>query len=766
MVMKITMNLRSKIQIYVIGASALIFAVTVSFISINSREQAAADAKQIIRLQAWEAARQLQTKLESDFAIIRTMRTSFQSWKILGSTLRDSVNLKTQRLLLEDNPSHISVATSWELEYIDPTYTKHYGRLLWGFYREKGQIKTLKGIKNLQGDDSSSVYYKLKTSKSDYLGDPEPYSYTGKKEDEVLSANISIPLITNGEFIGLAGADIDLSSFSDIVGSLKPFKTAKGFLISNNLKFVVNPNHKAVGNPIAETNPEIVAFAKNITRGEEFQSEFTDSSGHKQFMAFVPVKVKGIYTPWSVGLEVPMDEIMAKPNQFLYLSIVVGVIGLLIMLILVIRISASITNPVKHITKNLLLMAQGKIKEVTIPQLNTGDELEAMNNALEQSVANLSLKSEFAKKIGTGDLEATIELPSTEDELGKPMLEMRQSLKKADEDAKARAIEEHQRQWASEGFAKFGELLRKNSDNVQTLCQVLVKELTRHLNFNQCGIFLLNDNDKDNPILELTATFAYDRVKYLKKEIHWGEGLVGACAFEGETIYLTEVPQDYIKITSGLGDANPNSIILVPLKDDNGIVLGVIEMASFATIVSYQQDFLEQLGRSIASTIGSVRVNQQTTILLQQTRQQAEEMMAQEEEMRQNIEELHATQEEMTRKEHEIAWTMEAINNLIAVIEFDTSGTITHINDKITALFGYSKPELVGANYSILYEKKEFNKTLGSDAFWLAMRGNKVYETTVHVVDQRGSIIICNSAASPQHDSTGNLVKVMQMLFP
>ncbi|HUW05001.1 MAG TPA: GAF domain-containing protein [Williamwhitmania sp.] len=764
--MKAKMNLRSKIQTYVIGASAVIFAATVSFISINSRQQAATDAKQIIRLQAWEAARQLQTKLESDFAIIRTMRTSFQSWKMLGSALRDSVVLKTQRLLIEDNPSHISVATSWELEYIDPTYTKHYGRLLWGFYRENGQIKTLKGLKNLQGDDTSSVYYKLKTSKSDYLGDPEPYSYTGKKEDEVLSANISIPLISNGKFIGLAGADIDLSSFSDIVGSLKPFKTAKGLLISNNLKFVVNPNLKAVGNPIAETNPELVAFAKNIIGGEEFQSEFTDSSGRKQFLAFVPVKVKGIHTPWSVGLEVPMDEIMAKPNHLLYLSIAVGIIGLLIMLILVIRISASITNPVKQITKNLLLMAQGKIKEVVIPQLNTGDELEAMNKALEQSVADLSLKSEFAKQIGTGDLEATIELPSTEDELGKSMLEMQQSLKKADEDAKSRASEEHERQWASEGFAKFGELLRKNSNNLQTLCQVLVKELTRYMNFNQGGIFLLNDNDSNHPILELTAAFAFDRVKFLKKEIQWGEGLVGACAFEGETIYLTEVPQDYIKITSGLGDANPNSVILVPLKDDNGSVLGVIEMASFTTIVPYQQEFLEQLGRSIASTIGSVRINQQTALLLQQTRQQAEEMMAQEEEMRQNIEELHATQEEMTRKEHEIAWTMESINNLVAVIELDSTGTVTHINEKAATLLGYTKPELVGKNYSVLYNEKEFTKALGSESFWSTMRNNKVFEANVRIISQHGSTVICKSASSPQHDSTGNLVKIMQMLFP
>lgn len=764
--MKVKMNLRNKIQTYVIGASAVIFAATVGFISINSREQAATDAKQIITLQAWEAAKQIQTKLEADFAVARTIEQSFRSWDKLNVAERDTMTLTTQREALESNPSHISVATSWELEYRIPNYKKHFGRQLWGFYRENGQIKTLKALKNLQGDDTTSVYYMLKTSKADYLGDPEPYSYTGRKEDEVLSSNISIPLLQGDKFIGLVGIDVDLSSFSEVVGSLKPFKSAKGYLISHNLKFVVSPNHKAVGNPIAQTEPELTAFSKYITQGEEFQGEVTDSTGQKLFVAFAPVKIKGITTPWSVGLTVPIDDIMAKPNHLLFISILAGIGGILIMLLLVVRISASITNPVKQITKNLLLIAKGKINEVAIPELNTGDELEAMNKALGVSVNNLRLKSEFAKKIGAGDLQATIELPSSDDELGLSMLEMQQSLKKADEDATTRSKEEHQRQWSSEGFAKFGELLRKNSNNLQVLCQVLAKELTRYMDFNQCGIFLLNNNDPNNLKLELTAAFAFDRVKYQKKEIQWGEGLVGACAFEGETIYLTEVPEDYIKITSGLGDANPRSVILVPLKDDNGNVLGVIEMASFSTIVSFQQEFLEQLGRSIASTIGSVRVNQQTALLLEQTRQQAEEMMAQEEEMRQNIEELHATQEEMTRKEHEIAWTMESINNLVAVVEFDSTGTITHINEKAATLLGYTKPELVGASYGILYSEKEFKKTLGSESFWSAMRSNKVFEATVRILNHSGASLTCKSACSPRHDSTGNLVKIMQMIFP
>ena len=144
------------------------------------------------------------------------------------------------------------------------------------------------------------------------------------------------------------------------------------------------------------------------------------------------------------------------------------------------------------------------------------------------------------------------------------------------------------------------------------------------------------------------AAFAFDREKFIKKHVELGEGLVGTCALEKQTIYLTEIPQNYVQITSGLGGANPNSLLLVPLQIEND-VLGVIEMASFSKFEKYKIEFVEKVAESIATTLKSVRVNTQTSELLERSQQQAEEMAAQEEEMRQNMEELQATQEESTR---------------------------------------------------------------------------------------------------------------------
>jgi GAF domain-containing protein len=115
---------------------------------------------------------------------------------------------------------------------------------------------------------------------------------------------------------------------------------------------------------------------------------------------------------------------------------------------------------------------------------------------------------------------------------------------------------------------------------------------------------------------------------------------------------LTEVPDEYIRITSGLGEANPRALVMVPLKVDKE-VYGIVELASFKPYEQHEIEFVEKLAETIASTLASVKAAQKNKNLIEQFQQQTEVMRAQEEEMRQNMEELQATQEEMARKERD-----------------------------------------------------------------------------------------------------------------
>ncbi|MEA3317497.1 MAG: GAF domain-containing protein, partial [Bacteroidota bacterium] len=164
---------------------------------------------------------------------------------------------------------------------------------------------------------------------------------------------------------------------------------------------------------------------------------------------------------------------------------------------------------------------------------------------------------------------------------------------------------------------------------------------------------VINNDDINNKYIELLASYAYDKLKHDNKKIDMGIGLIGRSIQEKETIYLSEIPKNYINIKSGLGEENPSFLLIVPLKV-NDEVFGAIEIASFKEISKFQIEFVESVCNNIASTLESVKVNINTNNLLEKTQQQAAEMREQEEEMRQNMEELQATQEESARREKEL----------------------------------------------------------------------------------------------------------------
>lgn len=212
-------------------------------------------------------------------------------------------------------------------------------------------------------------------------------------------------------------------------------------------------------------------------------------------------------------------------------------------------------------------------------------------------------------------------------------------------------LEAEKRQWTSGGIAKFSEILRSNHHDSQKMYDALISGLVKYMGANQGGLFLLEGQGIDQK-LSLVAMYAYDRKKYLQRSIEIGEGILGQAVLEKTPIFMTDIPHEYVLITSGLGDSPPRSLLVSPLMV-NEEVYGVIELASFRKFQPYELEFINKVGESIASTVSTVRVSERTKTLLEELQQQTEEMKSQEEEMRQNMEELIATQEEMQRKERE-----------------------------------------------------------------------------------------------------------------
>ncbi|MEO0333198.1 MAG: GAF domain-containing protein, partial [Bacteroidota bacterium] len=138
---------------------------------------------------------------------------------------------------------------------------------------------------------------------------------------------------------------------------------------------------------------------------------------------------------------------------------------------------------------------------------------------------------------------------------------------------------------------------------------------------NQGGLYIVENSDEENEkYIKLAACYAYERKKFVEQKIAIGEGMLGQVYLEKETVFMAEVPENYVRITSGLGKAVPRSIIIVPLIL-NEQVEGLFELASFQVFEPYQLDFLKNLGESVASAVASHRITLNTRRLLEQTQQ-------------------------------------------------------------------------------------------------------------------------------------------------
>ena len=332
---------------------------------------------------------------------------------------------------------------------------------------------------------------------------------------------------------------------------------------------------------------------------------------------------------------------------------------------------------------------------------------------------------DLVKKVLSGDSNAGKELDyESKDEIGslnrnfKLMLDnLRENLKlirDKNESLELKAKQDEIRSWNIEGLSHFSDLMKGNNSNVSDFAHTIISETVKYLKANQ-GVFFILNEENDEQFMELKACYAFNKKKYIHKKIEKGEGLVGQTWLEGEAIYMTEVPKTYINITSGLGDAPPKSIMIMPLKTDQQIV-GIIEIASFQEFKLHEQEFLVELTNRLGSVIQSIKMQEKTQKLLEHSQEMTEQLQAQEEEMRQNMEELQATQEEMSRNQKSLNesislkdFQLKMMNSLLGkvyegILFINKDYQIAASNNYIVEELRYNENDLIGNNPELIFK--------------------------------------------------------------
>ena len=284
-------------------------------------------------------------------------------------------------------------------------------------------------------------------------------------------------------------------------------------------------------------------------------------------------------------------------------------IALIIILIIAIYslliyfITRSVQRPLDQVNSFIQELVRGKFPDKLHEEGQ--DEITEISSNLNTFTQNLIDKVRFAGEIGRKGGTPYVPLLSEDDRLGNALLEMGNYLQTARAEVQKHQAENEKRRWINEGLAKFEEILRIHSSHLETLTDRVIQNLVRYLEAGAGAIFLTNPENENQ--LKMVAAFAFDRKKYIDQTFQLGEGLVGTCAIEKQKIYLTEVPENYLQITSGLGDAKPRCLLLIPLRLENK-VLGVLEIASLKILQEHEIVFVETIAESIASAISDVRI--------------------------------------------------------------------------------------------------------------------------------------------------------------
>ncbi|MEA3317953.1 MAG: HAMP domain-containing protein, partial [Bacteroidota bacterium] len=477
--MKIKMTIKSKMLLYILVVSSLIYAAALGYVSFKLDKITFSDAQKIADSYAGEYANITKADLNIDIDMARATAQAMQDYKKIDRKDRKRIYTGIIKNQIKENSNFLSTWITWDMDLLYPEWNKPFGRERLTYYQIGGQIKFKQEIVDTLRGTNKGAYYDIKKSKDELV--MNPYFFTYKEgEDEILETSVGAPIIVNSKFIGLVGYDIGMARFQNLINTIHPLEDSYGFLVSNNASIVAHPNSDLSGKSITELDYTDNQIEK-ISSGKKFSYFTKDKNNREFYISHYPITIGKSTTPWSFAFAVPVDVIMAEAKATLKRTILVGFVGLVILSLVIIIIAITISRPIVKTTKLLGDLADGDIDKSKKLNINTGDEIGEMSNSVNTLIDGLNKTAEFANEIGKGNLDAQFDLLSDKDVLGKSLIEMRNSLRNAKTQENQRKLEDEKQNWATHGVAKFGDILRQNNDDMAEFAYHIISNLVKYI---------------------------------------------------------------------------------------------------------------------------------------------------------------------------------------------------------------------------------------------------------------------------------------------
>ena len=630
--------------------SLVTFSLSVYYCASRTKKMVKNRAKTIVMMNGENNADAIAAKISNYYTTIKAVASMYANYYDTDEDQRRIITNENNRKVLQQNPDLVKMNDNWNIEESD-------------FKEVSGPT-----LEKLQNKNANAYLCRLAT----------PIRYEGSFVGEV-SASIIVDSLLNGfEY-----------AFGDTLNEKIYIVTGQGVVAYSNNS---SDRGKQLSDVLSAYYREY-GIEKYVKEHQPYIDECKISGSELNVICISPIRLSE-NKQWTLCVLIPKLSVLGDAKNITLTTILLMIVCFVILGIITLLITNKISKSLKTINAALIDVSDGDIKNDNVLAETTLTDINNINESLKSVISGLIKAAEFSEQIGRGNLDSEFTALSENDKLGNALINMRNDLRQNEEENAKRKIEDEKVNWATLGLAKFAEILHTDNQSINDLSYEILRNLIKYIDVNQGAIYVLDDTGEE-PVYEMTSAIAYDRRKFMQKRFAVGEDLVGRCAYEHKTIYMTDIPENYITITSGMGGATASALLLVPLVVEDK-VFGIIELASFAKLEEYKINFVEKLAESIASTISTVKVNERTNELLKQSKVQAEELASQEEEMRQNMEELQATQEEAARRDNETNSIMKVINQQLIVVEYDTDGKITNANAAMSELMNMPVDSIIG----------------------------------------------------------------------
>jgi methyl-accepting chemotaxis protein len=390
--MRIKWSLRNKIILYILSTTLVLFTLIFTLIGWYTQRTTEQGNLTILQKEAEIAGYEIKTILSSQLGVARGLAQGFMEYQNIPMDERMHIYNAMIKRVASENEDYIGVWHCWEYQYMDENWGDKPGRHSVSYYRENNQIKKKSEDRDMGGVVNRTGYHRIKDSKIEAIMEPYWCTYNTTNNEQILETTLAVPILSNDEFAGLVGIDLSLATFPKFMASIKPFDGSEAFLISEKGMIAGHESKDLLGVNFAETFEDLAKqhqINDQLSAHEAFliQGSFRDQNS---LLYFHPLFIGEASSPWYVVLTAPEKVLHAQANQSVWISILLGIGGLMLLGGVLSYIISKVTGPIQNTTKMAMAIEKGLLTHKINLNHQSKDELGTMSKSLANMVERLS----------------------------------------------------------------------------------------------------------------------------------------------------------------------------------------------------------------------------------------------------------------------------------------------------------------------------------------------------------------------------------------